>query len=128
MPDGGWNDDGTTKQPVSYGNRLLLIKSIDFLVEISGIEPLTFPAIDAGKPPKADLIEIQEVSGVRTNPRQRKKTGMKPVFFVGGDKRDRTADLLNAILYVLSIDSLCIPSRVPSRVPSRRNRLYILAF
>ena len=41
MPDGGWNDDGTTKQPVSYGNRLLLIKSIDFLVEISGIEPLT---------------------------------------------------------------------------------------
>ena len=74
-----------------------MIKSIDFLVEISGIEPLTFPAIDAGKPPKADLIEIQEVSGVQTNPRQRKKTGMKPVFFVGGDKRDRTADLLNAI-------------------------------
>ena len=30
-------------------------------------------------------------------PQQRKKTGTKPVFFVGGDKRDRTADLLNAI-------------------------------
>ena len=41
MADGGWNDDGTTKQPVSYRNKLLLIKSIDFLVEISGIEPLT---------------------------------------------------------------------------------------
>ena len=33
------------------------------LVEISGIEPLTFPAVNAGKPPKADLIEMQEVSG-----------------------------------------------------------------
>ena len=34
-----------------------------YLVEISGIEPLTFPAVNAGKPPKADLIEMQEVSG-----------------------------------------------------------------
>ena len=62
-------------------------------MEISGIEPLTFPAVNAGKPPKADLIEMQEVSGVRTCSQQRKKTGTKPVFFVGGDKRDRTADL-----------------------------------
>ena len=28
-----------------------------------------------------------------TFPGQRKKTGTKPAFFVGGDKRDRTADL-----------------------------------
>ena len=33
------------------------------MVEISGIEPLTFPAVNAGKPPVADLIEMQEVSG-----------------------------------------------------------------
>ena len=36
------------------------------LVEISGIEPLTFPAVNAGKPPSAAMIEMQEVSGVRT--------------------------------------------------------------
>ena len=40
-------------------------------MEISGIEPLTFPAANAGKPPKADLIEMQEVSGVPTHPHQR---------------------------------------------------------
>ena len=36
------------------------------LVEIGGIEPLTFPAVNAGKPPSAAMIEMQEVSGVRT--------------------------------------------------------------
>jgi len=35
-------------------------------MEISGIEPLTFPAVNAGKPPSAAMIEKQEVSGVRT--------------------------------------------------------------
>jgi len=44
------------------------------LVEISGIEPLTFPAVNAGKPPKADLIEMQEASGVRTVYLTKKKT------------------------------------------------------
>ena len=37
-----------------------------YLVEISGIEPLTFPVVTAGKPPTAAMIEMQEVSGVPT--------------------------------------------------------------
>ena len=44
------------------------------MVEISGIEPLTFPAVSAGKPPPAAMIERQEVSGVRTAGFPKQKT------------------------------------------------------
>ena len=36
--------------------------------ESCGIEALTFPAVNAGKPPLAAKIEMQESSGVRTYP------------------------------------------------------------
>ena len=52
------------------------------LVEISGIEALTFPAVNAGKPPKADLIEMQEVSGVPTHPNQRKNSHLSVTVFL----------------------------------------------
>ena len=44
------------------------------------------------------LIEMQEVSDVRTAGFHETKTeDQSPRFLSGGDKRDRTADLLNAI-------------------------------
>jgi hypothetical protein len=45
------------------------------LGESCGIEALTFPAVNAEKPPLAAKIEMQESSGVRTYPfHQMKKT------------------------------------------------------
>ena len=67
------------------------------MVEISGIEPLTFPAVNAGKPPSADMIEMQEVSGFQQIHTKRKQPSFRMTVSFGGDKRDRTADLLNAI-------------------------------
>ena len=44
------------------------------------------------------MIEMQEVSDVRTAGFHETKTeDQSPRFLSGGDKRDRTADLLNAI-------------------------------
>ena len=78
----------------SYENKPFYIP----LVEISGIEPLTFPAVNAGKPPAAAMIKMQEVSGVRTAHFTKQKTeDFCPRLLFGGDKRDRTADLLNSI-------------------------------
>ena len=41
--------------------------------------------------------KVLEKAGGKKLWRKRKKTGANPAFFFGGDKRDRTADLLNAI-------------------------------
>ena len=51
------------------------------MVEISGIEPLTFPAVNAGKPPKAALIVMQEVSGCTNLSSPTKKPRTKVLGF-----------------------------------------------
>ena len=52
------------------------------MVEISGIEPLTFPAVNAGKPPKADLIEMQEVSRCTDLLSPNEKDSLSAAFFI----------------------------------------------
>ena len=54
-----------------------ILRFQDFLVEISGIEPLLFVCLKDSQSKKENLIS-EEIR-------------------FGGDKRDRTADLLNAI-------------------------------
>ena len=52
------------------------------LEEISGIEPLTFPAVNAGKPPAAAMIEMQEVSGCTEPISKRKQPPFGDCFFL----------------------------------------------
>ena len=87
------------------------------MVEISGIEPLTFPAVNAGKPPPAAIIENargQRLHELPISPNKKPRT-KSPRFLFGGDKRDRTADLLNAIqaLSQLSYTPRCLGAGAP---------------
>ena len=67
------------------------------LVEISGIEPLTFPAHTPERPLRGHdhIARGQRCTGLAFT--KRKQPPFRMTVSFGGDKRDRTADLLNAI-------------------------------